>query len=136
MPCVDTTVLVDLGGRGGPELKTRADAYLLAARRNQEVLTTTRFCVAELYLGVERSRHKDIEEVRVQNVLKGLPVLDFDESAARMYASIMADLLRAGTPIGDMDVLIASVAMAHGQVLVTRNTAHFSKIPLLTIGSY
>ena len=92
--------------------------------------------MAELYLGVERSRHKDIEEVRVQNVLKGLPVLDFDESAARMYASIMADLLRAGTPIGDMDVLIASVAMAHGQVLVTRNTAHFSKIPLLTIGSY
>ena len=136
MACLDTTVLVDLGGRGGPALKARAQQFLKSANDANEPLTTTRFTLAELYLGIERAHKKEIEEARVANVLEGLVVLEFNDQAARVFATTMAELFRTGTPIGDMDVLIASVAIAHDEVLVTRNAAHFSKISMLTIKAY
>ena len=63
-------------------------------------------------------------------------VLDFDDSAARLFAGIAAELRRKGRPAGDMDVLIAATAMAGGHSLVTRNTAHFADIPHLTVETY
>jgi predicted nucleic acid-binding protein len=38
--------------------------------------------------------------------------------------------------VGDMDVLIAAVAMANGHILVTRNINHFAQIPGLGLDSY
>jgi predicted nucleic acid-binding protein len=36
----------------------------------------------------------------------------------------------------DMDVLIAAVALVHGERIVTRNTRHFEAIPGLAVESY
>jgi len=41
-------------------------------------------------------------------------------------------LERDGTPIDDMDVAIAAVAVSHGAEVVTANPAHFSRINSLT----
>lgn len=48
-------------------------------------------------------------------------------------ADLYADLHRRGQLIGDADLLIAATALVHSRVLVTNNTAHFSRIPGLIL---
>lgn len=99
-------------------------------------LTTTRFNVAELHVGVRRSRNAESESAKVERLIQGLTVLEFDDLSARVFGSVVAGLARVGRPVGDMDVLTASVAIAHGEVLVTRNRRHFSAIPGLVVLGY
>lgn len=134
MACLDTSVLLDLLGRGGKSRHRRAaDA---ARRLAAEGLTTTRFNVAELLVGVARARDRAREEQAAQAVLSGLQVLEFDAPAARMFAEITAHLQRRGRPAGDMDVLIAAVALVNGESLLTRDVKHFARIPGLLLETY
>jgi predicted nucleic acid-binding protein len=101
-----------------------------------ERLVTTRFNMAEMYVGVERSDDREGEEQAVRTVIEPLGVLDFDEPAARLFGQITAHLQRIGRPAGDMDVLIAATSMAAGHSLVTRNPAHFDAIPEMVVEGY
>jgi tRNA(fMet)-specific endonuclease VapC len=56
-------------------------------------------------------------------------VLGFDEACAERFGKLRVELQRAGITIAPMDLLIASVALAHDLTLVTHNTAHFQNIP-------
>ena len=136
MACLDTSFLLDAAGRGGRQLRARARGKLAALVEAGEVLTTTRFNVAELWVGVERTRDQPGKIVRVETMLEPLTVLDFDDSSARVFGRIMAFLYAHGSPRGDMDVLIASVALVHGEQLVTRNVRHFAGIPDLVVETY
>lgn len=55
-------------------------------------------------------------------------MLQFNETTAQIAANIRAYLEKQGTPIGVLDILIASVAMANFLTLVTHNTKEFSRI--------
>ena len=44
------------------------------------------------------------------------------------YATINANLRRAGQMIEEFDMLIGSSAVHHGYVMVTENTEHFERI--------
>ena len=135
MACLDTTVLVDLVRPAG-NWKRRAVAKVRELVGRGEGLVTTRFNIAEMYVGVERSNEPDREEQALQAVTEPLGVLDFDDRAARLFGQITAHLQTIGKPAGDMDVLIAATSMASGHVLVTRNPAHFAGIPDLAVESY
>ena len=135
MACLDTTVLVDIvrckSGR-----KERAFKKLHELSDRGESLVTTRFNVAELYVGVERSDDSQREQRAVDAMLRDIGILDFDDTAARLFGQITAHLQQLGTPAGDMDVLIAATAMTSGHCLVTRNPAHFTNISQLIVESY
>lgn len=87
-------------------------------------------------MGVERANDRAAELKKVETVLKGVPILEFDEAAAHLFGKLTAHLLRIGRPAGDMDVLIAAVTMAGGHSLVTRNPTHFADVPGLVVHSY
>jgi predicted nucleic acid-binding protein len=72
----------------------------------------------------------------MDRVLRGPAVLELDEDAARRFGAITARPYRLGRPAGDLDVLVAAVALAHGQSLVTRNPKHFADLPGLTVHAY
>ena len=59
--------------------------------------------------------------------------LPWDDTAATHFASIAAELHKAGTQIGSMDVMIAGHAMATGAVLVTNNARHFSRVASFSV---
>lgn len=136
MACLDTSVLLDLTGRAGAAIRNRAQLCLAQAARPGLRRCTTRLSVAELWVGVERSDDPRRERDEMRELLANLDILEFNETAARQFGRITAHLQRIGRPVGDMDVLIASVAMANGQVLVTRNPKHFVGIPALEVISY
>jgi tRNA(fMet)-specific endonuclease VapC len=60
-------------------------------------------------------------------------ILPFTHNAAVHAADIWADLKQRGQLIGDLDVLIAAVALSEGLAVVTRNTRHFGRIAGLTV---
>ncbi len=72
----------------------------------------------------------------VDQFLLRVQCLPWDEAAATHFASIAADLHKAGTPIGSMDAMIAGHAVATGSVLVTNNARHFSRLAGLTVENW
>ena len=53
-----------------------------------------------------------------------------------MFAAIRAQLEASGSPIGEMDMLIAASAIAGGYVLVTNNIRHFQRIQGLAMENW
>ncbi len=135
MACLDTTILIDLGGRTSPR-KEQAVRKIEELAANRQMIVTTRFNIAELYVGLSRSRQPEEDEKAVQTLLRRFEILEFNDAAARLFGFITGFLRQMGRPAGDMDVLIAATAMASGHTLITRNTRHFRHIPLLVVEEY
>jgi tRNA(fMet)-specific endonuclease VapC len=89
--------------------------------------------LAELLYGARASARATENLERVKQFLATVPVVDFDESSAEAYSQIRLALRRKGRPTGEVDALIASVAMAQGAALVTHNTKHFEQIEGLAL---
>ena len=92
---------------------------------------------AEICFGLERlaagSRRRVLLEAEYQRLRALLPWADWTAPAAEIYGAQKAALERAGTPIGDMDVIIASVALACGAGVATCNPRHFQRVTGLTV---
>ncbi|MBD5451712.1 MAG: type II toxin-antitoxin system VapC family toxin [Lachnospiraceae bacterium] len=96
------------------------------------------FCIsaityAELTHGVEKSMAVGRNRVALSLFLSPITILDFDGQAADEYGRIRAALEKKGTPIGPMDMLIASHAKAEGLILVTNNTREFNRVEGLVV---
>ena len=92
--------------------------------------------VAELYFGAEKSKAKKKNLMIVQRFIENFEIIPFDEKCCQNYAKIRASLANSGTPIGPMDLLIASIALAHGFILVTNNVKEFKRIKGLSIENW
>jgi tRNA(fMet)-specific endonuclease VapC len=92
--------------------------------------------LAELYFGA--ARHPQGERIRaeIDDFAARLMILPWDESAADRYGELRAHLERQGTPIGNMDLMIAAHALSLGAVLISNNTRHFEKVPGLTLENW
>jgi predicted nucleic acid-binding protein len=60
-------------------------------------------------------------------------VLPVTQGAAEIAAATRRHLERRGQGIGVADYLIAGVCIAHGLPLLTRNVAHFRRVPGLAL---
>jgi hypothetical protein len=90
----------------------------------------------EIQFGIERlpiGRRRSALTIALEQVLvldiEGR-VLPFDADAAAETAVLMAERQRTGRT-GDLrDSMIAGIAIAHRATLATRNTRHFSDLPV------
>ena len=110
MVCLDTSVILDRLGRGGAQRRRDVAAALDRHVLNGLKLATTRLNVAELWAGIERSRDREHELAVVESALDGLEILEFDQPSARLFGKFTSHLLGIGRPVGDVDVLIVSMA--------------------------
>jgi len=92
--------------------------------------------LAELLYGVERSSSKVINRPIIEDFVSRLPVLPWDSEAAAHYAQLRVFLERQGTPIGNMDLMIAAHALSQGRIVVTNNVRHFEKVPELQVENW
>jgi tRNA(fMet)-specific endonuclease VapC len=91
--------------------------------------------LAELQRGIFRdSSFTAIRQARLEVLLRGLPVLPFDASAAVAYGRIIA---QCGWIKGrDYDRMIAAHAISSRCILVTNNEADFRDIPGLSLENW
>ena len=91
--------------------------------------------VAELRYGVERRKSPRLHAL-VDTFISSVAIVAFDESSARSFGALAANLASRGVPIGDFDVLIAAHAIAISAVLVTNNTKHFTRVQGLVVENW
>ncbi|MGD1862835.1 MAG: type II toxin-antitoxin system VapC family toxin [Leptolyngbyaceae cyanobacterium] len=89
--------------------------------------------LAELYKGVYCSQRITQNLAEVDKLLSLLSVLPFDQIAAEEFGKIQGKLRQMGKPTGEMDALIAAIALSRGDTVVTHNTRHFENIPHLLL---
>ncbi len=65
----------------------------------------------------------------IDGFLEPFQALPFDHGAAAAYARTRLALERKGRPIGERDLMIASIALARDLVVVTHNTSEFARVP-------
>jgi len=84
--------------------------------------------LAELLYGLKRLPAGHRLHAGVRQFLRIVQALPWGAEAAGLYADIRHQLVTAGRPIGELDMMIAAHALSVGAVLVTNNTRHFEQI--------
>lgn len=91
---------------------------------------------AELRTGAAKSASPAKTLRLVENFLAPLTIVEFTSEDAAIYAQIRAKLERAGTPIGPLDTIIASQAVARNLTLVSNNEREFRRVPGLRVENW
>ena len=76
---------------------------------------------AELLYGAARKRESVRLKTAVDEFLLRVDSLPWDSDVARRYADLWAALELAGTPMGNLDMMIAAHALAAEAILVTND---------------
>ncbi len=127
---LDTNICIALVHRPEPALKKK-----LAEKRPRDLVLCS-IVKAELLYGARKSQRVAENLKELDAFFAPFDSLPFDDKAADFYGTIRALLAQAGTPIGDNDLLIAGVALAHDLVVVTRNRKEFARVPGLRLESW
>lgn len=91
---------------------------------------------AELVHGVEKSKATEKNRVALALLLANIDIVSFDSLAAQSYGKIRADLEKAGTPIGPLDMMIAGHAKSLNYFVVTNNTKEFERVKGLKLENW
>lgn len=114
------------------------DRPLEVRRRLQEAspddLAVSSIAIAELWFGAEKSDDPPRKREAWTKFLEPYSVLPFDRAAALEHARLRY-LLRH-SPIGERDLLVASIASANGLGVVTNNLAEFQRVPGLKVADW
>lgn len=90
----------------------------------------------ELLYGARASARVEQNLQNLARFAQVVPIVPYDEASAEQYSHIRLALRRKGRPTGEVDALIAAVALAHEATLITHNTRHFEHIPGLQLADW
>ena len=127
MYLIDTNIAIHL--RDGLE------PVLAKVAEHRDAVALSALSVAELQRGLYKSPQLwAVRQARLSTILRSIPVLPFDATAAEAYGQVIAQI---GWVKGrDFDRMIAAHAISSGRILVTANTADFADVPGLTIDNW
>lgn len=94
------------------------------------------FVLCELQAGARLAANPPRALRGVEKFAERLSAVYPDESFAVAYAEAEVALRKAGTPIPTMDLLIGVLAKMRGLPLLSRDRAHYTRIPGLVVESY
>ena len=123
---LDTTVISEMTKQAPDENVIRL------LMKNQKLSAIPSIVWGECLYGLKRmpdSKRKDtITDFYVNSILESYEFIPFDDHAAVIYSDIKSRLDAIGKPASELDMQIASTAIANNAVLVTRNTKDFQYI--------
>lgn len=89
--------------------------------------------VAEILYGLELKPEATRLRASVERLFQAVEIRSWDSTAAQSYGRLRARLRSAGRTLAEMDLLIASHALAAGAVLVSHDKAFQHVTPFLTV---
>jgi tRNA(fMet)-specific endonuclease VapC len=92
--------------------------------------------LAELEFGAAKSSRPERNREALSGFLAPLEIAPFDDAAALHYGEVRAALEKEGSPIGSMDLMIASHARSLSVTLVTNNEREFRRVPGLKVENW
>jgi tRNA(fMet)-specific endonuclease VapC len=127
---LDTNICIYLIKKQYPEIISRL------LRVGFDKIGISIITIAELEYGVANSNHFMEAHTALLEFILPFEILDFNYGAASFYGKIRKELKDKGQPISDMDMLIASIAMANELIVVTNNEKEFKRISGLKIENW
>ncbi len=124
---IDTDIL-SLFFRGHPAVVTRFKAYTTEYKQINLSILTYYEIVSGLKHRDARKQLASFLDFATQN-----NVILLTKESVTKSADLYADLRAKGTPLDDIDLLIAGTALVNDWVLVTHNVSHFGRIEDLAI---
>ena len=134
---LDTNVLSELFRPDPSELVLK-----WIARHDPKNLYLTAITIAEIYAGMENlpagKKRSALATWLDDYVLPNFEgrILSFDLKAAPIWGRLTANNKKQGRPRPAIDTMIASIALAHGLTLATRNTKDFGGLALKLINPF
>ena len=127
----DTSFLIDI-------MKSDKEAIKKAEEieKKGNTIAVTSISIFELFVGVTLIIKQDRERNKINTILKGLPIISFDEDSAIEAGKILAQRRKDGSSIEPEDSMIAGICSKRNEILITRNIKHFNDIEGLRIESY
>jgi tRNA(fMet)-specific endonuclease VapC len=106
---------------------------LRAEAERGATVSTTMINLCELYAGAYGSKAPQRELQRVQDLLSQMGILELDGGATKRYGELVNNEVLKREPIGDFDLMVASIALQQNEKLVTRNLKLFGRVPGLVV---
>jgi tRNA(fMet)-specific endonuclease VapC len=109
------------------------------ARVNQVDWSQIAICTitaSELYFGAYNSSKIEQNLRTAENFIQSITVLPLSDDVIKKFGQLKAQLRKAGMPVADFDLLIASVALTENLILVTNNTRHYQRITGLDLDNW
>ncbi len=90
----------------------------------------------ELYYGAYHSQKIESNLAKIKNIENSIEIIPLGKESVETFGKYKAKLEKAGVPLDDFDLILASCALAHNLVLVTNNVKHFQRIEGLKITNW
>jgi tRNA(fMet)-specific endonuclease VapC len=90
----------------------------------------------ELLLGAKKSKNVGKNLAVVYRIKELFPIVVIDNAVIETFSDIKVAMQKAGSPVDDMDLLIAATALTMNYTLVTSNEKHFRRIKGLRIENW
>jgi tRNA(fMet)-specific endonuclease VapC len=90
----------------------------------------------ELLLGAKKSKNVGKNLAVVYRIKELFPIVAIDNAVIETFSDIKVAMQKAGSPVDDMDLLIAATALTMNYTLVTSNEKHFRRIKGLRIENW
>ena len=118
---LDTTFLIDTE-RGRSSLDLVID--------DDDDVAIAAVTVAELRVGalLASGRRRAARAAYIDDIILGIPVLDYDLDVAEVHAELLAAVRSQGRPRGAHDLIIAATARSFGRTIVTADAAAFADL--------
>ena len=123
---LDTNIVSDL------VRNPKGKVYRRIKQEGESTICTSIIVAAELRFGAQKKQSTLLSE-RLENILKSIVVMAFDEPADQSYGLIRQQLQQQGQLIGPNDLLIAAHALSLNLVLVTNNVDEFERVQGLQV---
>jgi predicted nucleic acid-binding protein len=90
----------------------------------------------ELYYGAHKSLKIVSNLAKIKTLELSFEIISISEESAEIFGMTKAQLEKAGSPLDDFDLIIASSALSNNLVLVTNNVRHFQRIEGLKLTNW
>jgi tRNA(fMet)-specific endonuclease VapC len=107
-----------------------------AARKRGVVIGTCEPVVAELYFGVENSETRKENLARLERGLRRIKCWPLTRQASAEYGRLALALKRTGRVVGQIDILIAAIAISLGDCTVVSSDKDMVVIPGLLVENW
>jgi len=124
---LDTSFMIDY---------LRGDEGAGDAMENVGVAYLSSVTVMELWEEIRLAESTESERTAVEGFLKDIDELAFTRECAMTAGRLNAELVENGTPVDEIDVMIAATAVVHDKPVLTRNEAHFGAIEGVKVVTY
>ena len=70
---------------------------------------------------------------KVELIFDNIKLSDFAKKSAKVFGILKANMQKSGNIVADMNLMIASIAIANNEILISNNIKHFKKIEMLKL---